>query len=511
MSLFRKEPMPAVAAIDIGSNAMRLAIADVAADGKFVVIHNLREAVRLGQDAFSQGLLSEDTADRTVSALMSFRRIIDNSNVTKIRAVGTSALRESANRDVLLDRILQETGISVEVIGGAEEARLIFLGVRERINLWDRMAMLIDIGGGSVEVTLASGENVINTESYAMGAVRLLQLLGEQKHGEKKFNQLVRGYVDATQRRIREEIGNRRIDVCIGTGGSIETLGNLRQELCDKNSNGKITLDELAELVKTLQAMSFEERVEKLRLRPDRADVIVPAAMVLHRILKQANVDQVIVPYVGLKDGLIVDIIREVTEGKLHRPQALASARQLGRKYSFDEQHAETVRKLALQTFDQTRALHRLDAEARFLLEIAAMLHDIGTFVNVSEHHKHSYYLIQASPLVGLDAEQTEVVANVARYHRRSPPKQQHENFKTLPAKHRMLVTKLAAILRVADSLDTEHSSRVQEIILDYRKPKLIAKLRGDEDMMLERWALDRKAPLLEEVLGVKFVVDEGA
>jgi exopolyphosphatase/guanosine-5'-triphosphate,3'-diphosphate pyrophosphatase len=501
---------PMIAAIDVGSNAMRMAIARVENDRQLALVDNIRQPVRLGQDVFTKRRFSEEVIERASETFTEFRRFMDQRGVTRWRAVGTSAVREALNRDIFIDRVADASGIALMPIGGEEEARLVSLAVTERVDLRGKLAMLVDIGGGSVEVTLMADGKIIATESFKMGAVRLLQELEEKKFGERKFVQLAREYVDATRRRIRKEIGNQKIDVCVGTGGNVEALGDLRRELWDK-PNDALSEDELESLIKKLQGMTYEERVRELDLRPDRADVIVPAAIVLQEIVRQSGVKQVLIPHVGLKDGLLLDVMREVSSEKsrLRREQALASAMQLGRKYSFDEQHAGTVARFAAQLFDDTKALHHLDDEYRLLLETAAWLHDIGMFIGAAGHHKHTYYIIHNSPLIGLSDEQRELVANIARYHRKNSPSSQHEPYRNLSSRQRVAVSKLAALLRLANALDTEHAAKVTSVSVEYKKPNFKVRLKGDGDLLLEKWAIVKKCALVEEVFGVKMAVVE--
>lgn len=503
--------MPTIAAIDVGSNAIRMVVGSVNGGRGVQLLESLREPVRLGQDVFTQGLIGEPTLERTIDAFVRFRKVIDAHNVQRVRAVATSAMREAFNRDIVIDRLTQASGIEVQVIDPEEEARLIHLAVNESLNLKNKLAMLIDIGGGSVEVTLAANGQIITTESFNMGTVRLLQKLEEKQRGQRQFNVLVREYVDATRRRLRKEIGQQKIDVCVGTGGNIETLGDLRATLLNRQRNTIITDDELDAVIKQLQNLSYEERIRTLRLRPDRADVIVPAAIVLQKVIKQAGVAEVLIPRVGLKDGLLLDIAQDVRDGRrnLHREQVLAAARRLGQKYAFDEAHATAVANFAVRLFDATESLHRLDEESRLLLEVAALLHDIGQFVHMVGHNKHSYYVLMATPLLGLSYAQRAIVANVARYHRKAFPTLKHEPYRNLSSKDRVVVCKLAALLRIADALDTEHAGKVRQFTLEYKKPKLIMRLHGEGDMLLEKWALQRKATLLEEVFGVKFVLED--
>src|SRR5262244_103200 len=272
--------MPTIAAIDVGSNAIRLSIANANSDGGYQTVYSVRESIRLGQDVFTKGIISAHTIARMLESFNTFKQKLEEHGVTHVKAVGTSALREATNREVVRRAVNKATGLEISVIGAEEEARLIHQAAKAAVNLKNKVALLVDIGGGSVEVVLADDSTVLCTESYAMCSVKQLKILDE-KGGEERFNQLVTEYVDATQRRLEQEIGNQKIDVCVGTGGSIEAIGELRKELFNKNSSQKLTAEELKGLVKKLRATSIEDRIRDMRLRPDRADVIFPAAIVL--------------------------------------------------------------------------------------------------------------------------------------------------------------------------------------------------------------------------------------
>jgi exopolyphosphatase / guanosine-5'-triphosphate,3'-diphosphate pyrophosphatase len=504
--------MSVISAIDIGSNALRLTIATLDADGHYQVVHNSREAVRLGQDVFATGEISNATMDKALEAFGKFREQIDRNGVSSIKATATSAVREAGNGNTLTKLVADKYGIHISVIGPEEEARLVHLALREQLGFKNKRALLIDIGGGSVEVSLATHNAIISTESYAMGSVRLLQILDQQRVGEKRFNQLVDRYVHSIDKRLKKELGYEKVDLCIGTGGSIESLGALRPELFGKNNTSKIRAQELESVIKTLQNISVEERIQKLHLRPDRADVILPAAIVLQRIVQQAGVDEVMIPGLSLKDGLILDLISEQLHPEKHLDydQVISSAVQLGRKYAFDESHGLAVANLSVQIFDQTRSVHELDTESRTLLEVAAVLHDIGQFISVSNHHKHSLYILESTPVIGLTASQMAIVANTARYHRKSVPKPQHRNYEQLPQKQKNVVLTLAAILRIANALDRDRSGNVKDVELAFKKPKFVLRLKGEGDMLLAKWAVMTRCDLFEEVFNGKLTV-EGA
>jgi exopolyphosphatase/guanosine-5'-triphosphate,3'-diphosphate pyrophosphatase len=501
--------MQTIAAIDVGSNAMRIVVGRIIYDGKVEVLENLRLPVRLGQDAFTTGIVSEETTQQAVDAFTRFRKIMDDHKVEKIRAVATSAMRELTNSDLLMDRIARSTGIEIEIISGEEEARLIHLAVSQSVNLNDKHALLIDIGGGSVEVTLSHNGNIISTESYNMGTVRLLEKLSGEKNSVMPFHKLVREYAEAARHRIDREIGSKKIDICIGTGGNIEEMGNLRKKLFKRDSDRAISLEELDKLVETLSRMNVEERIRRFKLKPDRADVILPASIVLQMIAHEAKIKEVTIPNIGLKDGVLWDMAYSLQES-VHvspRDQVWASALSLGEKYQFDLEHAKIVAHHAARLFDQSHALHNLGEESKLLLEVAALLHDIGHFINTVDHNKHGYYIMKASPLVGLSEARQNIVANIIQYHRKSTPSFQDDNFKNLPSRDRIVVTELSALMRLADALDVSHTGRVKDIRLEEKRNTWRLVLQGEGDLMLERWTLEKRQRLFQDLFGVKLEI----
>jgi len=497
------------AAIDVGSNAMRIAIGVADDSGSVEIVENLREPVRLGRDAFTHGVIGDENQQRTLEAFRRFRELIDEYQPQHIRAVATSAMREAKNRDVIIDRIKRETGIHLETIGGAEEARLVFWAARRPLELDDKRALLIDIGGGSVEVSRAESGALVDSESFKLGTVRLLELLQEEHGDQTRFIRLVEEYADSVRRRVRRKIGETGVDLCIGTGGNVEALGDLRGQLLGKNNLRHVKLTELQTIIEKLGAHSYLERVEQLGLRPDRADVIVPAAIVMRNIVAESGVKDLQVPRVGLKEGILQELLEASPQAGAERARAqvLASARALGAKYDYDREHGEIVAQLAVRLFDDLQPLHGLGGEERLILEVAAMVHDIGQYVRLSGHHKHSLYLIRSAPFIGLSERQQELVANVARYHRKAKPKPAHEHFRQLSGGERAIVTKLAALLRVANALDVEHGGRVQDVCARVEDDAVSVSVLGAGDLDLEAWAVMRQADFFRHSSGLPLVL----
>lgn len=507
-----------VAAIDIGSNAMRLLIAEEV-EGKLRTIENDRGAVRLGADVFNSGTLSDNTISRAVQVIKSFKSKIESFGVAKYRAVGTSAMREASNGLQLIEKIRGETGVEVEVIDGEEEARLVYVAISEAIIFTRGVEVLVDIGGGSVEVTIVQAGSILFSESFKMGSVRLIGLFDSGKVSARTFQRMVREYSRGIKSKLSEQIGERPVERCVGTGGNLDTLLELRQQFFKKRGN-QIERSELEEILERLQDLSVTERIEKFGLRPDRADVIVPAAIVMLHIMKAAQAPVLLVPEVGVKEGLAYELFQDVRELDPHffgnnlRDAAVA----LGRKYHFEEAHALCVSRLALQLFDQTTNLHNLDVEGRKLLEVAGLLHDIGHFISSQGHHKHSFYLIESASLPGLTKKEKLLIACVARYHRKKFPDENHPGYSELKKEERKVVSQLAALLRLADGLDREHRQLVQQVNVQVAKRnsqseqnpnKLVLSLEGDGDLLLDRWSVKLKSDLFAYVFGMEVEISE--
>jgi exopolyphosphatase/guanosine-5'-triphosphate,3'-diphosphate pyrophosphatase len=494
--------MSVISAIDVGSNAIRMAIASVENKKSPQTLYYCREAIRIGKDVFATGMISPETNQRLIDAFKKFRSIIDQHHVNRIRALGTSAIRESRNRLDIINEINVASGIKLTPIGGDEEARLISRAVDSKINLKNKNAILVDLGGGSAEIIVFEDGRVSTTESFRMGSVRLLQMFNNKNRDTDSFISLVHDYLEPTRRFIKNKIGKREFDLCIGTGGNIEVLGELRTSLLGKGSNEVLYSKELKQILAELKSMSYEDRIIKMKLKPDRADVILPAAVVLDFLLEQFGHSKLMIPRVSIKDGILIELAEEIEDpDHIHlRDQILQSALVIGRKYKFDEKHAETVTIFAEQLFDITKDIHGLDDNDRLILSVTAWLHDIGQFINITDHHKHSLYIINASPIIGLTQMQKMIVANVARYHNKSFPKLRHENYFSLSEDDRERVKKLSAILRLADAIDFEHAGRVVKMSASVNKDCLVIELKGLKDISLTKWAVRKHAELFQNV-----------
>jgi exopolyphosphatase / guanosine-5'-triphosphate,3'-diphosphate pyrophosphatase len=512
--------MARLAAIDIGSNALRLRIVDVdppllTNEGpRFYPFRDVlvdRAPVRLGHDVFTKGRIEAGVIGAACEALRRFRVAMDTAKVERYRAVATSAAREAQNGDLFVERAERESRVHVEIIEGVEEARLVQLAVLERIPVGSRRSLLVDIGGGSTELTLLEGRNPVYSRSLPVGTVRLLEAFLEGRGPiDSTHRRLCEEYVDRVCadafREIEDATDGRPVDVVVGTGGNIETLADICPMPIAFPEGRAIEVRSMRRLIDDLAARSVDERVAAWNLRPDRADTIVPAAMVLCRVAKAFGRESITAPGVGLKEGVLVDLARQHFVPRDFGGEAAAVSEaclRLGRRYHFDENHGELVAGFAARLFDDLAARHRMSPRDRILLNAAALLHDVGDFVRYEGHHKHSYYLIVHGDLMGLSPAEREIVANVARYHRKSPPQLDHENFRALSREDRAKVKAMAAILRIADALDREHRSKVLSVAARIDGDNLVLELSGTEDRSLEEWTVAAKCGMLKDALGL--------
>jgi exopolyphosphatase/guanosine-5'-triphosphate,3'-diphosphate pyrophosphatase len=490
-----------VAAVDMGSNAIRFLVADFATEAQFITLVSERVPVRLGHGVYLSGRLDPAAMDAAVATVDGFRAQMAELGVEHYRAVATSAVRESKNGDEFIDRVREVTGIEIEPISGSEETRLVHLAVANRLPLGRRRWLLVDLGGGSVEVSLVDRGGTIWSESHTMGSVRLLEVLTEAGADPGRFRRLLDEYVSVL--RVPAAVSTGRIAGYIATGGNIETLARLGGARPEPEAS-RLAVDSLRAVIERLAAMSYRERVDGLGLREDRADVVLPAAAVYLRLAELCRAEEIIVPNVGVKEGVVLDLVDRLTRARDHADrqtrEVLAGAVTVGRKYLFDEAHARHVAELALALYDQLRPLHNLGAADRKILQAAALLQVIGQFVSYKGHHKHSYYLIANTELPNFSQHEMRLVATVARYHRGADPTAQHHPFAGLSEDDQQRVRRLVALLRVAHALDRDHLQRVRDLQARIGSSWVTLHLEASGGLLLEGWSLKKKSQLFADV-----------
>jgi exopolyphosphatase/guanosine-5'-triphosphate,3'-diphosphate pyrophosphatase len=492
--------------VDVGASAIRLVVAQYVPGEHPEILEEASRAVLLGRDTFSSGRISAATMDAAIRALVGFRAVMDSYGVSRVRAIATSAVREAGNAETFLDRIKVRTGFEVEMIDGSEESRLTYLGVADQLGahaaMNARSALLVEVGGGSVDITrLAEGEPV-QAGVYPLGAIRMRQRLGSWHGSHEQRMRLLAAQVDHVVGDVVDEIQVSDTTHVVALGGDMRFAAS--QVAGDQDGSvTEIARDAFLGFVADIVKCDDEELESRFRLSPVEAETLVPAMLVYRAIVQQTGAAFIVVPDVSLRDGLLLDLAGASAANPADfAPHVLASAAALGARYKFDAAHAAAVARLSMRLFDLLAAEHALPARDRLLLEVAALLHDIGLFVSLRGHHKHSMYLLQASEIFGLSRDDMQVVGNIARYHRRGLPQKSHPEFMRLDRDERVRVMKMAALLRLANALDAEHEQKVADVSLHEQEDSWLLELTGRGDLTMERLAASSRTDLLVEVFG---------
>ena len=499
-----------IAAIDIGTNSVHMIVVRVRPDLSFEVVDREKAMVRLGAGGLDGRALTSEAMSATLQALSKFKRIAESHRVDQILAAATSATREARNGGEFLARIEHDTGIRPRVISGVEEARLIHQSAVYGVDVGGGRAVVIDIGGGSVEITLGTATSVQLARSFKVGTIRLTERLIHSdplsERDERKIVKHVLGEID----RHCEQIVSAGFDRVIGTSGTILSIGAVaataaRGSTPPELRNLHIAVKQIRRLRKQVTTLDLEQRLTIPGLDPRRADLVVAGTILLDTILRRLGAEELTLCDLALREGLVLDYVRR-NRRQIAQIDSIPDVRrrsslELAERCSYYAEHSNQVVRLALALFDQTRAIHGLTDREREWLEYSALLHDIGGHISYSGHHKHSYYLIRNGDLRGFHPDEIEVMALVARYHRRGTPKRSHPQYAQLPATLRRTVRTLASILRVAESLDRSHGQPISGLEVHDRGNDIVISLHAAGDAELEVWATARHLEPFQQVV----------
>lgn len=502
-----------LAAIDIGTNSFHLVIAKIDSKKRFTVLTRAKEVVRLGSSSNDMKYISPDSIERGVETLKRFKLICDSFKA-EIIAVATSATREALNKQVFLQKVFAETGIEINIVSGYEEARLIYLGVLQSLDIYNKKILLIDIGGGSTEFLIGERGEVKSANSLKLGAVRLTNKFSLNEKVNKSDLKNSRIFVKGALNQIVRTLEGSDYELVVGSSGTINNIGSIisaeNQPAADFeiNLNGFIIKKKPfhTAVEKIYDAETLTERLSIPGLDPKRADIITAGAVILEQIFSDLKIEKMTLSSFALREGIIMNYIQqrsgEFDFGHLTDVR-YSSVRHLGERTNYDKEHSDQVLKLANKIFDFVKLKFEFSDDEREYLEAAALLHDIGYYISHTDHHKHSYYLIRNADMLGFNDKEIEIIANIARYHRKSHPKIKHENFNKLDESSKDLVKKLAGILRIADALDRSHKAVVNDIDIGIKDKVLEINLKScTGDPSLEIWGANIRKGLFEESFG---------
>jgi exopolyphosphatase/guanosine-5'-triphosphate,3'-diphosphate pyrophosphatase len=505
------------AVIDVGATAVRMDIAEIDKNGGVRRLESLRKPVKLGKDTFTKGRIDQATIGQCVSILKGFRSAMQEYGITEtgqVLAVATSSVREAANADSFRDRVYVATGINLKIIDEAEQNRLTFLAARTVFEAMPDLArsdvLLAEVGGGSTELFLLRGGEVSFSNSYQLGTLRMRESLETYLTPTERVRRILGQHIGRTAETIKRDVPPVTSPVLVAMSGDAQFAAARLSADWAEAPLLSIDFKAFSAFADKVIPVPAEKLVSRYKLTYEEAETIGPGLFAYVILGRTFKVETVVIPKATFRDGLLREIAVESSWTEAFSEEVVRQAVALGRKYGFDEGHARNVSGLSVHLFKALEREFHLDPRHGLLLRVAALLHEIGGFISNRSHHKHSMYIIQHSSLFGLSREDLAKVALIARYHRRALPSLNHPEYAALDRDRRLTVSKMAALLRVADALDRNHLQQVRDPVVDLKKGELVITVDGVEDLTLERLALKEKGPLFEEVYGLKVVLREG-
>jgi exopolyphosphatase/guanosine-5'-triphosphate,3'-diphosphate pyrophosphatase len=515
-----------LAAIDVGSNSIKLVVVEAASSDSFAVLAREKESVRLGHETLNEGHLSASAIERAADCIKRFRSIAEARGATRLIAIATASVREANNAGAFIDEIERQTGLRLEVLSGIEEARLIGLAASKSCARGEVPLINVDIGGGSTEISLMRDGTPALLFSVKLGAVGLTERFLASDPVKPKELRALREEIRAALERPSRELRGSTWQQALGTSGTILALGealrqrNLRdvdkRTLAAQPAGAEIIFSHLERFNERLASMTVTERRSIPGISAQRAEIIVAGGQILEGVMRALGINLLRTCDWALREGVIIDRLSEWEAESMPPVPDVADRRLLGvhavgRRFGYEEAHAHQVARLAEKIFDHVAETVELTRHQRTLLSAAALLHDVGYHIAHESHHKHSLYLIKNSELTGFSEAERVVIANIARYHRGATPKERHTDFAELSPPDRETVSRLGAILRVADALDRSHDSRVEDINPARDRQEIHIQLISPLSCEKEIWAAEQKRDLFEQSFGCKLSFSQKA
>lgn len=503
-----------VAAIDLGTNSFHMVIVEESREKGIVEIDRVKDMICIGRGSLSTKLLEEEAMQSGIATLKNFLVLASQHGVApeNILAFATSAIRESRNRDEFLRRVREETGLHVKVISGREEAEFIYYGVRNAVRMGKGTDLIFDIGGGSVEFVIVSRKGVQLLESRKIGVARMLERFVTTDPIIPYEVKLLEQFFAAEMITAAERASALKVSRAIASSGTAQNIARMIRSMKGLESdvslnNSVVSYKEFRALYKAVLPLGSAERRKMTGLDEKRVDLIVPGLILFDMIFRLFGFSEITISDSALREGMVLHFLKARIgnePGGNERAQdiRMESVRELAFRCGWNREHSEQVARLGVQLFDSLRELHGLDDSSRELLEYASLLHNIGCFISISSHHKHSQYLILNGDLRGFSPEEIAIIGNVARYHRKSPPTEKHPAYAALNPKNRRIVDVLSGILRIANGLERGHRQNIESVSSDVNGGRIVLTIVSRLEPDIEIWAADQLKSLLEKVLG---------
>lgn len=503
------------AVIEIGATGIRLIVVEVLSSGDWNVIDRAERPLALGRDVFTTGVITRESLLQCLAILNRYREILASWDISdsQVEIVATSAIREARNRDSFLDRVVVKTGFTVRVIDGIEENRLMYLVVDHALRgtsakLAKINSIVMDVGGGSTEIMLLQKGRVVAAHSFRMGTVIMEQHIKAMMGSLKDLRRFLEEYIKTTAENLNNELKLESVRQLIAIGNDARLVArSIGTQITDLLS--EVSRDAFISFVDRIFSFTTEEIMQHFRITYSEAESLVPALLSFRYFIAQTGAEKILVPCLSLREGLIISKLAgpSIKVREEFNNQVIASAQNIAKKYHYDEEHSQYVSRISLKLFDFLQNEHGLDRHARLLLETAAILHDIGSFIRPLDHQLHSFYIVANSDIFGLNKDDISILANIVRYHRGELPNSAHQNYAALPRTERTMVLKLTSLLRIADALDRGHSQHIQDFDIEISKDTILMRSKGSHEISLEKLALEEKADMFEDLFGYKLIM----
>ncbi len=505
-----KKKKTVMTAIDLGSYSLKMKIVEIGEEGAVKVLETLSKPASLGKDVFSLGKVNHDTVTDICDILTGFKNLMAEYGSKRYTAVATSAIREAENRDQLIDLIMLKTGLNVEVLNNAREKFLTYKAVRGNLPGYEKMfregSMLVEVGAGNVEVTLYQKGYLLMTHSVKLGHLRLRKALADLESKSPDFPRLLEEYVESHIDVLKPIKKRYDIPHFIALGSEVKVISRLCNSGGDPQNLNTIEIDQFQRFYREVYEKPTPLLTRDYDLPSDLAASLLPSMIILKQFVGMTGARRIDTPLLSLNDGLVADFTNKRFKTRYHEDfelDILKQARALAKKFDADLDHALAVEKNSLVLFDALRQSHGMKRGDRLLLQLAAILHDTGKFVNLERHQDHSYELIRGFDLLGLSESDLNIVATIARYHSAQSPYSIEENYSRLTGKDRVITAKLVAIIRLADALDGSHKQKIRNLKIALKDKEMMIRAESAADTMLEQWRFGNNAPYFQEVFGI--------
>lgn len=508
----RKKTVETVAAIDVGSNSIKMTIAQITSDGSINIIDDLQKNTNIGRDTFSLGKVTAETIRDTCSIISGYSQIMNEYGVKFYNAYSTSGIREAENKEYVLEQIKLSTGKIVSEINISQERFFIYKAIREKLsgnhNVFKEGTMILNTGAGGVEISVYDNNRLKFTQYVKIGALRIRELLSEFEKNTLSFSNVLDEFIDSKIYSLKNDLKKIKIKYFVGIGDSLKYI----KVINNSKNDDFISNEEINDFYTTVYRKSSDQISNLYNITLSDAELLLPSIIIFRRFLNMTQAEGIFTPLVSLRDGMLVDMVDEsflTKRKKQFTNDIISSVWYIAEKYGVNPLHSAQVERISHYIFNCTKSIHKLGEKEKLYLRVGSILHDVGQYISLNHHGIHSYNIVMFENIIGFSERDIRIVANLVRYHSDETPKPSHENYRLLNYDDKIIVSKLIAILKLAESLDTSHKQKIDKFNIIIDKRNLIFQLPYSINTILEKWDFKNNSTFFEEVMGVTPIIIE--